>query len=82
MFLNDVITGLVVCATGAERNACYAVTDLQASKSRTIVLLSTSLGINGSDQKYCVKSLKILSAQECGDELISGITGSWSVIDR
>jgi hypothetical protein len=36
--------------------------------------------------RLSTKSLKILSAQECGDELVSGITGTWrwpgSVIDR
>jgi hypothetical protein len=88
--LSELITGLmpVACATRAEGNVCCAVTDLNASKLRTIVLPSISLVIHGPDE-ICAESPKILSVQECGvrarkcgDELTSGITGSWSVFDR
>jgi hypothetical protein len=86
--LSELTTGLMTCATRAERNARNPIwvilTLLRSNGSRSIRITHyrISLGINGSDENICAKSLKILSVQECRDELISGITGRLSVIDR
>jgi hypothetical protein len=38
VLLSELITGLMACTTRAERKVCCGITDLEASKSRTIVM--------------------------------------------